>query len=53
MVKSLAMYWKARIKRQKEIGASVTAKAEFECLYDKSYRDKRKIRVADLFTVGR
>jgi adenine-specific DNA-methyltransferase len=44
-------WWKARISRQKEIDASIAAKAEFEYLYDKPYIDKDRIRVAGPFTV--
>ncbi len=44
-------WWEARIARQKEIDASITAKAEFEYLYDKPYEDKKKVRVAGPFTV--
>ena len=33
-----ADWWQARIARQKEIDASIAAKAEFEYLYDKPYR---------------
>src|SRR5204862_3779464 len=43
--------WQARIARQKEIDASIPAKAEFEYLYDKPYDDKKKVRVAGPFTV--
>jgi len=46
-----AEWWEARIARQKEIDASIAAKAEFECLYDKPYVDNRKVRVAGPFTV--
>ena len=46
-----ADWWQARIGRQKEIDASISAKAEFEKLYDKPYEDKRKVRVAGPFTV--
>jgi adenine-specific DNA-methyltransferase len=46
-----ADWWKARIGRQKEIDASIAAKAEFEYLYDKPYIDKKKVRVAGPFTV--
>ncbi|HYC56502.1 MAG TPA: site-specific DNA-methyltransferase [Candidatus Binatia bacterium] len=46
-----AEWWQARIARQKEIDASIAAKAEFEYLYDKPYEDKRKVRVAGPFTV--
>lgn len=44
-------WWKERIARQKEIDASIAAKAEFEYLYDKPYEDKKKVRVAGPFTV--
>ena len=46
-----ADWWQARIGRQKEIDASIAAKAEFEYLYDKPYPDNRKVRVAGPFTV--
>lgn len=45
------MWWDARIARQKEIDASIVAKAEFEYLYDKPYEDNKKVRVAGPFTV--
>src|SRR5205085_5200388 len=44
-------WWQQRIARQREIDASIAAKAEFEYLYDKPYEDKRKVRVAGPFTV--
>jgi adenine-specific DNA-methyltransferase len=44
-------WWAARIARQKEIDASIAAKAESEYLYDKPYEDKKKVRVAGPFTV--
>lgn len=40
-----------RIARQKEIDASIAAKAEFEYLYDRPYEDNKKVRVAGPFTV--
>ena len=46
-----ADWWQARIDRQKEIDASIAAKAEFEYLYDKPYPDNKKVRVAGPFTV--
>jgi adenine-specific DNA-methyltransferase len=46
-----ADWWQARIARQKEIDASIAAKAEFEYLYDKPYDDKKRVRVAGPFTV--
>jgi len=44
-------WWELRIARQKEIDASIAAKADFEYLYDKPYEDKKKVRVAGPFTV--
>jgi adenine-specific DNA-methyltransferase len=44
-------WWQARMARQKEIDASIAAKAESEYLYDKPYEDKRTVRVAGPFTV--
>ena len=44
-------WWQARIDRQREIDASIAAKAEFEYLYDKPYTDNRNVRVAGPFTV--
>ena len=44
-------WWEARIARQREIDASIAAKADFEYLYDKPYEDRRKVRVAGPFTV--
>ena len=49
--KTHAAWWDARIARQKEIDASIAAKADFEYLYDKPYTDNRKVRVAGPFTV--
>lgn len=46
-----AEWWQARIARQKEIDASISAKAEFEYLYDKPYENKKAVRVAGPFTV--
>jgi adenine-specific DNA-methyltransferase len=46
-----AAWWAARIARQKEIDASIAAKADFEYLYDKPYEDKKRVRVAGPFTV--
>jgi adenine-specific DNA-methyltransferase len=44
-------WWQQRIARQKEIDASIAAKADFEYLYDKPYADTSKVRVAGPFTV--
>ena len=47
----LSDWWEQRIARQKEIDASISAKAEFEFLYDKPYQDTKKVRVAGPFTM--
>ena len=49
--KPFAEFWEARIARQQAIDASIAAKAEFEHLYDKPYKDRKKVRVAGPFTV--
>ena len=46
-----AEWWEQRIARQKEIDASIAAKADYEYLYDKPYEDKSIVRVAGPFTV--
>ena len=46
-----ADWWQARIARQKEIDASIAAKADHEYLYDKPYENKKVVRVAGPFTV--
>jgi adenine-specific DNA-methyltransferase len=46
-----AAWWEARIARQKEIDASIAAKAETEYLYDQPYTDSSRVRVAGPFTV--
>ena len=46
-----AQWWEQRIARQKEIDASIAAKADQEYLYDKPYEDKSTVRVAGPFTV--
>ena len=44
-------WWQLRINRQKEMDASIAAKAEFEFLYDRPYENKKAVRVAGPFTV--
>ena len=44
-------WWEERIARQKEIDASIAAKAEFEYLYDRPYEDRKVVRTAGPFTV--
>ena len=44
-------WWRQRIARQREIDASIAAKADYEYLYDKPYQDGKKVRVAGPFTV--
>jgi adenine-specific DNA-methyltransferase len=46
-----AAWWQARIARQKEIDASIAARADVEYLFDKPYEDKSRTRVAGPFTV--
>ena len=46
-----ADWWRARIARQRDIDASIAAKAESEYLYDKPYEDRKRVRVAGPFTV--
>ena len=50
-VEALGAFWDARIELQREIDASIAAKADSEYLYDKPYEDKGKVRVAGPFTV--
>lgn len=47
----LPKFWHYRIYRQREIDASIAARAEFEMLYDRPYEDRKKVRVAGPFTV--
>ncbi|MXX71872.1 MAG: site-specific DNA-methyltransferase [Gemmatimonadetes bacterium] len=44
-------WWEARIARQEEMDASISAMAPFEYLYDKPYEDRKVVRVAGPFTV--
>ena len=44
-------WWEQRIARQREIDASIAAKADYEYLYDKPYEDRKRVRVAGPFTV--
>jgi adenine-specific DNA-methyltransferase len=44
-------WWDLRNARQREIDASIAAKADNAYLYDKPYEDKLKVRVAGPFTV--
>jgi len=44
-------WWEQRLARQKEMDASIAAKADSEFLYDKPYEDKKRVRVAGPFTV--
>ena len=44
-------FWTARVARQREIDASIAAKADYEYLYNKPYEDNKKVRVAGPFTV--
>lgn len=44
-------WWSARVARQQAIDASISAKSDFEYLYDKPYENKKCVRVAGPFTV--
>ncbi len=44
-------WWEQRIARQKEIDASIAAKADTEYLFDQPYPDPSRVRVAGPFTV--
>ena len=46
-----AEWWESRIARQREIDASIAARADTEYLYDKPYADPSRVRVAGPFTV--
>jgi adenine-specific DNA-methyltransferase len=46
-----AKWWHARMARQREIDASIAARADSEYLYDKPYVDISRVRVAGPFTV--
>ena len=46
-----AKWWQQRIARQKDIDASIAAKADYERLYDKPFVDSKRVRVAGPFTV--
>lgn len=51
IVRLHAEWWEARIARQREIDASIAAKADQEYLYDQPYEDNKVVRVAGPFTV--
>jgi adenine-specific DNA-methyltransferase len=44
-------WWEGRLARQREIDASIAAKADYEYLYDRPYEDNKTVRVAGPFTV--
>jgi len=46
-----AKWWEARVARQREIDASIAARANVEYLYDRPYTDPARVRVAGPFTV--
>ena len=46
-----AQWWEQRIARQQEIDAAITARADYEYLYDRPYEDRNVVRVAGPFTV--
>jgi adenine-specific DNA-methyltransferase len=49
--KTHAVWWEARIARQRRIDHSIARKADIEYLYDRPFEDKSRIRVAGPFTV--
>ena len=51
LVEEHAQWWTLRIARQREIDASIAAKADTEYLFDQPYEDKGRVRVAGPFTV--
>lgn len=46
-----AKWWQIRLRRQQEIDASISARADIEYLYDHPFVNNRKIRVSGPFTV--
>ncbi|MDE2843214.1 MAG: DNA methyltransferase, partial [Chloroflexota bacterium] len=46
-----ALWWERRIELQRQIDASIAARADFEYLFDRPYIDNSKVRVAGPFTV--
>ncbi len=48
---ALTEWWQARSAFQRDVEASIAAKAESEPLYDRPHEDRRKARVAGPFTV--
>ena len=48
---ALTRWWEQHISRQKEIDASITAKADHEYLYDQPYEDDKRVRVCGPFSV--
>ena len=46
-----AKWWQGRTARQREIDASIAARADVEYLYDRPYTDNARVRVAGPFTV--
>ena len=44
-------WWNLRIERQREVDASINAKAEFENLFDRPCIDGKRVRVSGPFTV--
>ena len=51
LINAHTQWWEQRIARQKEIDASIAAKADTEYLYDQPYEEKARVRVAGPFTV--
>ena len=48
---TLEKWWDLRLRRQKEIDASIARNSEQELLYDQPYEDNKRIRVTGPFTM--
>lgn len=48
---TLEKWWDTRLRRQREIDASIARNSEQEMLYDQPYEDNKRIRVTGPFTV--
>lgn len=48
---TLERWWDARLRRQRQIDASIARNSEQEMLYDQPYEDNKRIRVTGPFTV--
>jgi adenine-specific DNA-methyltransferase len=51
VAKTHAAWRAAYIERQRRMDASIARRADIECLYDRAYEDRSRVRVAGPFTV--